>query len=268
MNKQTITSLGAVKSVSIKIDKPFKCNFDNLAMNNLNLITGMNGLGKSFLNKFVWAGSLIANMLLRLRQNGHVFDKNNLTLEKSIAQYVLDSTYTNNDTNGELTIEFEDSNNILNFIDLDLKDGKIDGMGFMFDKLVTSPGSPIYMSTETRLFSDIDKYLTFRSIINIDDFKLISPDKMEKLQRIYRLYDIMYIERLLDKIESLSQDQLNKFNEHVTELQDKHIPIQAFKIDFTNNQILYSNDNTSFKSLSQLGAGDQAIINMSLGTIL
>lgn len=187
---------GDCENIHLNITEPIKFEKMDLEYRKINLLTGMNSTGKSLILKLTWAVSLHVNNYLLAGTKSIPFN------ELIDAQFILDSTFTNQDFNGQIKVDFK---NIA--CELDIEKGKVIS-SIMFSKITNLVPStnPIYMSTNMRLYSQINGYLKIKDLLGIkyllfDSIKLPSlatvPVDLDNLLKHYRLYDILLVERLL-----------------------------------------------------------------------
>ncbi len=92
-------SLGQIDHININIDKPLKLDL-NIEFNQLTMMTGANGTGKSFINKLNFCAVSISNVYILTK---------NLDLTKKQAQFFFDNCFDNQDINGEINLKGQES---------------------------------------------------------------------------------------------------------------------------------------------------------------
>lgn len=246
-------TLGSVQTIELDITKPVQMKEMEMQYNKLLLLLGANGTGKTFLLKITWVLSTFVNHLVMILHD-KISTDNKLHL-----QYLLDNTFTNNDLTGKIYFTYERGNSI----SVELLEGKVIKVGMSLEEDLSPSAQPVFMSKETRLFSDIIQYMKIKNLMKIPKGIPVTESDMNKVMEMYRIYDMMYIETLLHYIETKTTPKLiEDFGKQIVEF-DPDIKITDIRIDYTTNDILYS-DGINYKSIGSLGAGHQALINMFL----
>ena len=137
------------------------------------LLVGMNGSGKSLILKINWVVSTIMATLINGKKMGHRLDP------KETAQYVMDGTFSNQNFHGDITAYFENGT-----LEMSIDDGIVTMAGYDAGGVEEVP-TPIFMSTQTRTFDQIDMYLQMEKNLT-----------REQLLDSYPLYDMVFIERM------------------------------------------------------------------------
>lgn len=233
-------ALGHIKTMKIDTDQPAEMKFD-MEYNTLMLICGKNGTGKSLVMKYSWALSTIASIMVN---GGSIAPP-----LKTVAQDILNGTLEDQNINGELGIVFERGN-----ISVTLENGIVTKADFHCDDNVTAAAVPVFMSKVTRTFSQIQQYL-----------KLEKEVGQVKMSKMYRLYDMLYIEKLKHHLTNGF-----KLPENIKTALDnmdmaKH-DIQELILE--NETIYYLNKKGEKKSMSTLSDGEQSLVNMTLAPSL
>lgn len=238
--KEENKTLGHIKTMKIKTDQPAKMDFD-MDYRSLTLMVGMNGSGKSLIMKYNWALSTIASMMVNTAPLSPPL--------KMVAQDILNGTLEDQNIDGELGIVFERGT-----INVTLEKGVVTKADFKYEDHVKSAAVPIFMSKVTRTFSQIQQYL-----------KLEKEVGQEKMLKMYRLYDILYIEKLKHhltkgfKITENLRKALDGFDMAKHDIQE---------LILENETIYYLNKKGEKKSMSTLSDGEQSLVNMTLAPSL
>lgn len=247
--------LGHIQGIKINITSPIKMDFD-MSYNTLMIMVGQNGTGKTFILKLTWVFATMANYFL-LAVNG----KSTVPFNREATmQFLLDNSFTDHKMNGEITCVYENQNQM----HLKITDGTIDSLDITFKDNLQHSAQPIFMSKETRLFDDMLKYLKLKKMLSIPPGIPALEDHMNKLLEMYRIYDIIYMEHLFSNIEhKTSRKFLEGFNRRIKTF-DENIKLRELFIDYDKSDIFYSDDTHQQVSITTLGAGHQALINMIL----
>lgn len=243
---------GTIQTISTTIHN---LNLNNMQFNKLNIICGVNGAGKSLINKLVWSSSLLICIYL----NGVI----NKSQCNKVFQLILDNTFSENDFNGETTCTFENLE-----IKFKLENGKITFLDIIHQEELEPTKIPIYMTKETRLFSSIVKYVNMKSILGLVIPRgSVLSEEILKLCTLYKLPDILFMESLLNNL-------LTPFKVTEKILQNLKECGFTFEIDTiyfepTLKDIKFTELNSpDHKSICILSDGEQSYLNMLISTEL
>lgn len=233
-------SLGHIKSMKIKTDQPTKMDID-MEYNKLVLFCGTNGTGKSLVMKYNWALGTIASIMINAAEASPPLSK--------VAQEILDGTLEDQNINGELVSYYENGT-----LKLTLEKGKVITSEFEKGEEITTAPTPVFMSKVTRTFSQIHQYLQLEKQLG-----------MQSMLKTYRLYDVLYIEKMKARLSEGMEASLEL--KHALEGFDmgKH-DIQKFVLE--NETVYFLNTAGERKSMSTLSDGEQSIVNMCLAPSL
>lgn len=244
MNKK---ALGNLKHINMDLDVP-KMKFD-IEYNSISLFIGYNGVGKSFILVLTWC---ISYLLLSYE---HVKDVEYL---KKFLTFVFTNSF-NLKITGRIFAQFEPVD-----VMIDVKDGVVTDLSFDVREDFI-PAFPVYMSTTTRLYHDIVVYIRMRNMIGVKEHP--TEEQMEKLLTAYKLYDVMFCERL---IKSLStplifdagiKSRIEKFGDHLKS-------IASLYYDPEQQNIFYTVDGGAVFKATSLSNGEQAMLNMFTANLL
>ncbi len=239
--------LGGIESMTFMITSPLEMNFTDISVNNLTILTGMNGTGKSFILASVWAVSYIANIMV---QSGM---KANLT---ELAQFVTENTYQGKVT-GMIKSRFSSSVSI----DIAFEDGKVINITENCLDQVTEATNVQFMSSSFRKFTAISGYLACRKHYS----DRTPEERIGQMIKNFRLYDVLYIESLINKCPITDTTKLVKQLENF----DMKEPILSVDVDL-NECDFYAviDDKGTRRYFSRwYGSGHQAILNMLIGQL-
>lgn len=223
-----------INQITLNTTHPVKYEDMSVELNKLSLMTGANGVGKTFILINCYCISLIACA----EGNPHIIE---------MAQYIYDKSFTNQDIDGDVTLTVDGKNATVT-----LERGKVKSVEV--DKEISAQPI-IYMSAAMRLFSAISTYLCMRKMMVGDEKQII-----EGMLNTYRLYDVMYIEGLIKKcpIDITPDQDLALERMDITDMVAQ-IGIDLEKCDF------YAVTRDGIKWLSTYSNGEQSIINMIIG---
>lgn len=231
--------LGNLGKLRIDIDQPMEMNFDT-EFNKIVLLVGMNGSGKSMMLKLHWALGTIMAYVLGAKKAGVTVDT------KAVTQYIMDGTFSDQNFNGLIVAYFEKGT-----LEIRIENGKVTQAGYELSAGVEEAATPVFMSGTLRKFSEIDQYLKTEKIVT-----------REKMPEMYRLYDIVFVERLKSmlaggykapetfKKSMLSFDGMDRYD------------FDTFSIE--NETVYFADKEGKKRALSSLSAGEQSLVNMIL----
>jgi hypothetical protein len=236
-------SSGSIKEMSIKLNDP-KMDLDFTDIRQLMLLVGKNGTGKTFMLITTWFLTYVLQARIISDMEGRVFDA------EPFAQFVFDNTFhTPENMTGSLQGRFENGPTI----HIDIDQGKITAVYINTAPEINTPMPVIYMSSNLRLFTAMDMYLSMRKMTGE-----IQPDKIiAKMLGAYKLYDIAYVEGLISRMPiTASQKLKDRFTEFdITE------NIEQFDVDPSDCKFFAIVDGKR-KDLCTYGNGHQALFNM------
>lgn len=220
-----VSGLPGIEMEKMKID-----------LKDLNILIGQNGIGKSLVMKITWVLNTISQLIAMKQPN-----------IEAQTQYILDHSIPDNGMLGNMSIEYTTGATVT----VNLLEGKINGVHWVGFEKINEPTPVIYMSTEMRLFTSIKQYLALRKVLGV-----------EKMAEHYKLYDIIYVERLIQKAPmSITGVSARSMLQMVNEGSNNELE----KVEFSETDFTGVWKDGSRKPLSQLGSGEQAVINMVLG---
>jgi len=240
-------SIGNLKSLSTTLNN---MNFKNLEVRMLSLYVGANGTGKTFILILNWIGALIAAVYAHLNNN-NVPKK----IYEDLLQFVLDNSFSKNDFTGETEILFDNLT-----VTFALDNGKVTSLDFQHSKKVNVAAIPQFLSTNTRLFDDVVKYIRFKHALGIKgNLNISTEEDIRKLSGIYKIFDVLFMETLILKLSTglVLQEEISDIIFKQTSKKIVSMLYDADKMD-----IFYTDDKKVTKSVLTLGAGEQSYINM------
>jgi len=229
--------LGHLQNLKMDIDKPIQMKFE-IEYKNLNLLTGLNGSGKSLIMKLGWSFETILSILIT-----------NPPSANEAAQYILDKTFENQDFNGNIEATFKKGT-----LKLCMDNGKVSRAEFFIDPAVKVISPSIYMSTNTRTFIQINQFLKVEKLIKTE----------EELLSLYRLYDVIFVNVMKGKLKN-GLKATQQFKESMSKNFDMKYDFDTFAIE--NDSVIFIDTNGKKTELSTLSAGEQSLINMNLASM-
>lgn len=238
-------SLGNLVTLDMDITSPLPIKH-GMTMNQLTMLVGKNGTGKTFylINTYC-VGSIMASV--HMTGTG-------LTAQ-GYAQFVYDNCFKDQNIHGTISATYESGANV----NLVFDKGQIKDLSFNnLDKFqVAAP--PVFMSSGMRLFTPISHYLKLRKrLAGLE--RQLKPGQLHDLLQDYTLYDISYIEKLINAAPITITSQIKKSLEDFEIMEN----ITSFDVDLEKGDFYVVIDDNK-KYMTTYGSGHQAAINMLMG---
>jgi len=243
-------------TISVKSNDGFKTDFVDMDFNKINLLTGTNGSGKSFILRqnfilnfigLTYHGSLILGQPINLTE---------------FANFVVSKTFTEPDFTGVVNAHFDNDG----FVEYHMENGVVTSC---FVNNVTKETkhfpSVRFLSAEMRTFDDISGYLRMRKRI-VGPSKILTDDQFRELCDEFKIYDVLYLERMINGSPiNMEQMEFECFNIQPI----KTIAVDLEKCDWyteVEGDIMNSpgpgEPETTRKWLRTYSKGEQSLINM------
>ena len=238
--------LGNVKNAKFELIKPMKMNVESMDFNSLTLMVGANGSGKTMINKLVYFASMVTFLdvsKLKVLEVQKTFDFT------QVAQYIFENTFSSpEELEGSITAHFVNGT-----FTCEVKDGILSKIQTSYDANVKTASYPKYMSTSTRLFSQVESILAMSKGMG-----------EEATLKHYRIYDLLHCEGL--KNFALNRSSID---EQIVEQFKNNYDFDVVKLTFNESkgQFYYTDSKDKTRLVSSLGAGHQSILNMFVGTL-
>lgn len=232
-----------ITTVKLNLDEPNIVKTD-MQINKLTLMTGMNGIGKSLIMKLIWITNMIGALYYVPQVN------KNMAFLKKYCQDLLNGSFDDQLFEGEFGGTGEEFD-----ITVILERGVVKDLLFTeYKDNVAVSGLPIYMSTDTRLYSDITKYFKLMLSMNLS---------AEEMGKFYKVYDIIFMETIRNKFTGGKDIPQNIRDIMVEQLKKDicHIEIIPATGDIMVTEIV--DGIKSIYSATRLSAGEQSWINMT-----
>jgi len=246
-----------------EIDVPIKI-IVNLEINKLTVITGYNDVGKSYINKLFWIHNIFMSSLLQEQaMNVDVNAQLGMTNNERLTT-LLGDTFRDHNTNGILGFKNEDCS-----MDVTIAHGTVVEFEVKMPKKQQIPISFPYLSTNTRLFTQLTPYTTILKVLKCKS-ALLDGEVYKTLKESYRLYDILAFEAIIGLLRSITPELIIKLNEQlkVFTTHNDVLMVPSFKTIGINPDFstFYTTEKTS-GTLDSLGTGAQSLVMMALQTI-
>lgn len=246
MDKPT-KGTGQIKNVEFNSEKP-KLNV-NMDLNNLTILCGENGTGKSF----VLVMQYIANSFLMAYFSGH-----NTGIENTeFLQHLIDYSLDMEDLTG--TFKFEYEHCTLTFV---TEEGEVRDVKVTQDEDINLVGTPIiYLSSAGRLFQPFKSYMILKETYQNSN---MSPNEsFEALAQLYKHYDLTFYELVLHNL-----DRPYILDDNTQQILKEHydLPDTIVSLEKVGSDIIITRESGEKHSVSKLGSGHQAIVTMMIFT--
>lgn len=242
-------NIGQFSSVKFNIAEPLDMNDVDFTLNNLTLLCGANGSGKTFVLINVYALTGVANLITKGVGDGVVEG----------AQFIFDNCLSDQNIDGTISSVFTNNSTL----EITFKEGKVVDVNHTGFENITDITPIKYMSSSMRLFSAMNQYLKVRKIFTNQgkENELLFNEMLGH----YKLYDVAYIEGLIVSLPKRIHGT------KLAELKDSFNideNIIEFNVDLDKCEFYVNVDTTeNRKYLSRYSNGHQAILNMFLGNL-
>jgi len=225
-----------VKKLTINSNTP-KMILGDFTINMLSVLTGQNGTGKTFVMVMLYCLSVMMTLISRM--NGDL----------SLLNYILENCYDDSNINGEYGMEC-----VINVngkeepcsLTIIVENRKVIDIKMSNPKVFEAAAPIQFLSKNTRLFSDMDRYLQIK--------KQVGEEAMTK---IYKMYDITRIESLIRKCPyKLNHKMLDEYNNTMISSLDE--------VYVTDEYFMGKKKDGTVVRMSTLSSGEQSLINMSM----
>ena len=242
--------IGHLKNIEVKLTEPIKMDVD-MTLNDIALFVGPNGSGKTLMLKLIWLTSSMIN------SHGAMANSVNYDTDKAGTE-LFNGTFDDNDFTGHIQANFQRAN-----ITFEINDGEVSKSIITMDHEVDHFAMPIFMSKTMRTFDSIDQYLKFRQMIGIHgELSIKDAQRAEQLQKMYKIYDIQYVESLIAKtINGLEIQPQVLSSLHGFGGMEKY-NIKHIKYDYPSNKMLWFDDQGEEHKFTTMSAGEQSLCNM------
>ena len=237
-----------IKSMTFNLTSPIPFDNMEISLRELTLLTGTNGTGKTFMMVNTFCMSFVANSI----SNG--------SDTKEVAQFVFVHSFSDQNIHGTIRTDFKDC-----YLTVTFDKGQVTDI----EHNITDQVIPlsVYMSSAMRKFDSISVYLKIRR--RIEDMKrigirgkMVHPLLINEMVKDFKLYDIVYIERLIKACPITISDQMLNSLETFG-IRDILVTVD---VDLGKCEFIVATNN-GIKNLSNYSAGEQAIINMMLAPL-
>lgn len=243
LNAEQLSQLGGVKKVECSFDAPLNMKLSSMDLNNVNLICGQNGTGKSMINKLIYFSSMVTYMHIE----GSLKQIEGVEMRDKI-QFVFNGVFDMpKELSGYLKCEFERGQFECHFMMGEIMTGH-----FTCKPEVKYASYPKYLSTVTRNFTAIEAILDYSKMA--DPTQLVSK---------YKLYDVMAC-GMLDQFARSISDMPAEVIEHF-----KNFELDIIRLEVDDNDKFLATNSLGRKVYAtSLSNGHQALLIMILSSLL
>jgi len=245
--------LGNISYVKYELTTPnFKVEIKD--MREINLLVGENGSGKTLHLVMIWCINTLVDAKYRYKFKSEA-------AFKQMCENVFNYAFVDLKLEGSITAKYNEG---LEF-NIAFTEGKVISVTITKDNNVVVNTQTQFLSKQTRTFLDINRYYSIKDTICPSDIRFSSfyePNpELSALLKMYRIYDIIFMERFKEVLKSrqdIDKDLLTNFETaNLKEL--KHI-------QYTGGKLTGFKEDGSEINLESLGAGEQSILVMYLGS--
>jgi hypothetical protein len=230
-----------LQKLVLNLTAPIKFNNMEVELKMLNVLVGQNDSGKSFLLKVAYALSAISCMQ----------QSDAAPPPAEGAQFIFDNTFVDHNLDGTIKGVYTRGSVLV-----ELKEGKVTKVEI--EDLV-NPVPMLFLSTDMRTFDQMNLYLCHRNGASAHKDPVIL---MRALLKGYRIYDVTYMESLIQRCPITLPDVIKKTLAAGFDFKEK---ISAIDVDLEGCQFHAILEDGTLKNLATYGKGHQSILNMVIG---
>ncbi len=244
------------KDFSMELDIPF---------GQLNVIAGMNGVGKTFVMKTAWlAGILLQFYKVTLVMAPGKVDELFAEEAKKMFRYTFDNA---EELNGSIMIQDEEEE-IYRFV-VSFKDGTVDY--FNVDLLnpakfsIGNIQSIQFNSKEARTFTQYAQYQKLKTRFGITD---LTEEAIEEICEFFKIYDVIWFEHVYQKLQHMIQNGLDPAYSEGIALELFHDVFEGksklIGVEEDSGVPVFVFEDASKKKATELGTGHQSMLMIAL----
>ena len=263
---EAVASFSGFEEVQINLESPVKFTCPIMELRQVNIITGANGSGKSFMMKLIWVGGLMLNIIIAKKLNTFIGKPNEEEL-----QFLLDHTFEDHKMEGSVALHGKFGTETV-ILDFEVEKGKVVAVNFLIPKKMQL-FKCTYQPSSTRLFSNLDMYIKLKKKLGMKGMPKTDADILSLLD-MFKLYEFMAFEEVIQKLKHIGviwthiESIIKKFCEEDadgrTSKTDNLANIHTMEYDEDAAEVYYYHTDGSKRKVTTLSNGEQAIIMMFL----
>lgn len=245
--------LGNISYVKYELTTP-KFDVEIKDMRDISILVGQNGTGKTLHLVMIWCINTLVDAKYRYKfKTEEAF--------KQMCENVFKYAFIDLKLEGSITAKYNEG---LEF-NIAFTEGKVTNVTITKDNNIVVNTQTQFMSKQTRVFSDINRYYSIKDAMCPESVKFSSfyspSDKLETLNRMYRIYDILFMEKLKEVFATKQ-----KIDQELLDILDTTGTKDLEYIQYSGNKLIaYKKDGTEF-NLETLGAGEQSMLVMHMSS--
>ena len=251
--KRKLATMGHLQKLHMHIEGMFQ-NFELNDQKSISLYVGANGTGKTFVLIMQWLLGTMGAIYLASGKSMQEYEK--------ALQFLFDKSFDDQKFTGKIGAAYEYLE-----ISFELDNGKVKDLEIILTDpsiQVESEGMPVFMSKNTRLFSEIVKYLKTKKLLGMTGaITLYDDKKLIELCDMWKIYDVLFIERMLQRLSTPNfkiQDAAKKSFVDTMNKEIVNVTYDEANCAFTVHEIKDGKEITY--NAASMSAGEQAWLNM------
>lgn len=244
--------LGNISYVKYELTTP-NFSIEVKDMRDINILVGANGTGKTLHLVMIWCINTLVDAKYRYKfKSEFAF--------KQMCENVFKYAFIDLKLEGSITAKYDEG---LDF-NIAFTEGKVTSVTITKDNNVLVNTQTQFLSKQTRVFTDINRYYSIKDTICPQDIKFSSfydpSPELTAVLRMYRIYDILFMEKFKE-VMTTKQD----IDKDLAETFDG-LPKDMKAIQYVGGKLIGFKEDGSEINLETLGAGEQSILVMYLGS--
>lgn len=245
--------LGNISYVKYELTTP-NFNVEIKDMRDISILTGHNGSGKTLHLVMMWCINTLVDAKYRYKFKSEA-------AFKQMCENVFKYAFVDLELEGSITAKYNEG---LEF-NIAFTEGKVTRVSITKDNNVIVNTQTQFLSKQTRVFTDINRYYSIKDAICPESIRFSSfyepTPELGALLRMYRIYDILFMERFKEVL-TTKQD----IDKELVETFETDNLKDLKSIQYTGGRLVGFKEDGSELNLETLGAGEQSILVMYLGS--
>lgn len=245
--------LGNISYVKYELKNP-NFNVEVNDMRDVNILVGANGSGKTLHLVMIWCINTLVDARYRYKfKSEDAF--------KQMCQNIFKYAFVDLKIDGNINAKYKEG---LEF-NIAFTEGEVTKVTINKDNNVIVNTQTQFMSKQTRVFTDINRYYSIKNAICPEDIKFSKfynpSDQLEALNKMYRVYDILFMERFRE-VFMIKQ----KVEQSLLDILDTPGTKNLEYIEYQVDKLVGIAKDGSHINLETLGAGEQSMLVMHMGS--